>query len=264
MTKAIDIIHSKVKGIKPKVGIILGSGLGIFSEHILDKTIIKYRELPGFPDAGVDGHLGEFIIGTINNKEVILLNGRSHYYENGRADAMRVPISTLKKLGCETLVVTNAAGSIMSEAKPGSIMLLTDHINFTGVSPLFGEEGSSRFLDMVNAYDSQLLQKFRLIAQSKKLTLHEGVYIWFCGPNFETPAEIAAAKSLGANVVGMSTVPEVILARYYGIKVAAISIITNMAAGMSDFTLSHEQTIENAELATQNVQILLSEFLLNY
>ena len=264
MTTATDIINSKIRGIKPKVGIILGSGLGPFADLILDQTVIQYSELPGFPDAGVDGHAGEFIIGTIHNIEVILLKGRSHYYEQGNVDAMRLPISTLKKLGCETLILTNAAGSLMPEAKPGSIMLLTDHINFTGVSPLFGEKGSSRFVDMVDAYDVQLLQKFRAIAQSKRLTLHDGVYIWFCGPNFETVAEIAAAKSLGANIVGMSTVPEVILARYFGIKVAAISIITNMAAGMSDSTLSHEQTIENADMATQNVQILLSEFLLNY
>ena len=177
---------------------------------------------------------------------------------------MRTPIHTLKELGCDLLILTNAAGSLVSEAQPGSIMLLTDHINFTGVSPLFSEIESSRFVDMVDAYDPNLCDQLRKAALSKGITLHEGVYIWFCGPSFETPAEIKAAKKLGAAVVGMSTVPEVILARFFGLKVAALSIITNMAAGISNIALSHDQTIENAKYATHNLELLLGDFILNY
>ena len=143
-------------------------------------------------------------------------------------------------------------------------MLLKDHINFTGVSPLFGESENSRFVDMVNAYDPTLRQKIRSIADEKNINIHEGVYIWFCGPSFETPAEIQAAKSLGADAVGMSTVPEVILGRYFGLKVVALSIITNMAAGMSDLALSHEQTMENADHAAKDLELLLTEFLGTY
>jgi purine-nucleoside phosphorylase len=142
---------------------------------------------------------------------------------------MRTPVQTIKELGCETLILTNAAGSLLPESQPGSVMLLTDHINFTGVSPLFGETETSRFVDMGGAYNPSLCEKFRNAAKTKNITLHEGVYVWFCGPSFETPAEIRTAKLLGADAVGMSTVPEVILARFFGLKVAAVSIITNMA-----------------------------------
>ncbi|MBT3500989.1 MAG: purine-nucleoside phosphorylase [Candidatus Marinimicrobia bacterium] len=260
----VDLIHSKSEGHNPKVGIILGTGLGPFAENIKNKTIFSYDDLYGFPDAGVKGHAGQLILGEINGTEVAVLQGRAHYYETGNPDVMRIPIETLKDLGCETLLLTNAAGSLLPEAQPGSIMMLTDHINFTGVNPLFGETETSRFVDMANAYHPTLCEKFRTVADSKNITLHEGVYIWFSGPSFETPAEIRAAKLLGADAVGMSTVPEVILARFYGLKVAAISIITNMAAGMSDEHLTHAHSIENAKKATNDIQTLLSEFLLNY
>jgi purine-nucleoside phosphorylase len=170
----------------------------------------------------------------------------------------------LAELGCEILILTNAAGSLNVEAQPGSVMLVTDHINFTGVSPLFGAQGNSRFVNMVDAYDTDLRAAFQEIANQNKIKLHAGVYIWYCGPSFETPAEIRTAKTLGAQAVGMSTVPEVILARFYGLKVAAVSIITNMAAGMSDDALSHDQTMENANQAANDLQALLSEFLSNY
>lgn len=261
---AAAIIRSKAPDRQPKVGIILGSGLGPFAERVENQTVISYDDLPGFPDAGVQGHAGQLVLGTVHGTEVAILQGRAHYYEKGEADVMRTPIQVLKELGCETLLLTNAAGSLVPEAQPGSVILLTDHINFTGVSPLFGETESSRFVDMVNAYDPNLCGQFRNAANSKDIKLHEGIYIWFCGPSFETPAEIKAAKTLGADVVGMSTVPEVILARFYGLKVAAVSIITNMAAGMSDVALSHDQTMENANQAANDLQALLGEFLLNY
>ena len=261
---AAAIIRSKAAERQPKVGIILGSGLGTFADQVENQTVISYNDLPGFPDAGVEGHAGQLVLGSVGGTEVAVLQGRAHYYEKGQADVMRTPVETLKELGCETLLLTNAAGSLVPEAQPGSVMLLTDHINFTGVSPLFGETESSRFVDMVDAYDPTLGDQFRKAASEKDITLHEGVYIWFCGPSYETPAEIKAAKNLGADAVGMSTVPEVILARFFGLKVAAVSIITNMAAGMSDDALSHDQTMENANQAANDLQALLSEFLSNY
>jgi len=261
---ATAIIKSRANNRLPKIGIILGSGLGPFAVQVKNKTIIPYDDLPGFPDAGVQGHAGQLVLGTIHNTEVAVLQGRAHYYEKGEADVMRVPIQTLKELGCETVILTNAAGSLVPEAQPGSVMLLTDHINFTGVSPLFGEMTSSRFVDMVDAYHPSLCRQFKDAAEANNITLHEGVYMWFCGPNFETVAEINSAKIMGADAVGMSTVPEVILARFFGLNVAAISIITNMAAGMSDIELSHEQTMENATKAAQDLQTLLNRFLQDY
>ena len=258
------IICSKAPEREPKVGILLGSGLGSFTDLVEDQIIISYDDLQGFPNTGVQGHTGQLVLGKVHEIEVAILQGRAHYYEKGSADAMRTPIHTLKELGCDLLILTNAAGSLVSEAQPGSIMLLTDHINFTGVSPLFSEIEPSRFVDMVDAYDPNLCDQLRKASLSKGITLHEGVYIWFCGPSFETPAEIKAAKKLGAAGVGMSTVPEVILARFFGLKVAALSIITNMAAGISNIALSHDQTIENAKYATHNLELLLGDFILNY
>jgi len=264
MNKATAFIRSKASNIKPKIGIILGSGLGPFADRVDDQILISYDDLSGFPNAGVYGHAGKLVLGTIQGREVAVLKGRAHYYEDGQTGAMRTPICTLKELGCETIILTNAAGSLVPEAQPGSIMLLTDHINFTGVSPLFGERDSSRFVDMVDAYDPILCQAIRDSATKKGIVLHEGIYIWFCGPSFETVAEINAAKRLGADAVGMSTVPEVILARFFGLKVAAISIITNMAAGMSKKALSHDQTIKNANITANYIQELLEDFLLGY
>jgi len=173
-------------------------------------------------------------------------------------------VRTLAELGCEALVVTNAAGGLDDDMQPGSIMLMTDHINFTGQSPLFGSLGDDRFVDMSAAYDVELRQRILALAKGMDVDLHQGVYGWFAGPNFETPAEVRAAGILGANAVGMSTVPEVILARHAGLRVAGLSIITNRAAGLSDTPLSHAQTKTNAALATDNVQRLLTAFLTGY
>ena len=262
--KTVEIIRSKAKDRHPRVAIILGTGLSSFAENVQNKIIFSYKDLPGFPDPGVKGHAGQLILGQINDIEIVVLQGRAHYYESGKPDIMKSTIETLNDLGCETLLLTNAAGSLIPEMPPGSLMLLTDHINFTGVSPLFGETETSRFVNMTDAYNPLFCDKFRDAAKAKNIKLHEGVYIWFSGPSFETLAEIQAAKLLGADVVGMSTVPEVILARFYGLNVAAISIITNMAAGMSDEHLSHTHSIVNAEKAITDLQTLLSEFLLQY
>ncbi len=257
----IKIISKSAKSFAPRVGLILGSGLGQFCDHVEVVSSIDFGELPGFPVAGVGGHAGKLLLGHVSGTDVIILQGRAHYYEKGKADAMAIAIGTLKAIGCQSLVITNAAGSLISEATPGSVMLITDHINMTGISPLFGVESNQRFVDMSDAYSDELNDAMRSAANASNINLHEGVYAWMSGPQFETPAEIRAIKSLGASAVGMSTVPEVILARYQGLPLCALSVITNYAAGMSETALSHEQTISFASQAADTVECLLIAYL---
>jgi len=258
------VIAERAPDIFPRVGLVLGSGLGPFADSIEDATVISYADLPGFPTPGVAGHAGQLVLGRVGDTHVAAMQGRAHFYETGNVDAMKTPVRALNKIGCETLVVTNAAGSLDTEAGPGSVMMLTDHISFTGVSPLFGEQGNDRFVDLYNAYDADLREEMREAADTAGVTLHEGVYMWFCGPHFETPAEIHAAGILGATAVGMSTVPEVILARQAGMRVAALSIITNLAAGMSSVALTHDQTMTMAARAAGYVQALLTQLLSDF
>jgi purine nucleotide phosphorylase len=253
-----------MSGFKPQVGLVLGSGLGAFVNYVERFVSIEFCELPGFFTAGVGSHAGRLVLGYVGAVRVAVLQGRTHYYENGQADAMVVPIQTLKAIGCESLVLTNAAGSLLQEVGPGHIMLLTDHINMTGQSPLFGVQGNTRFVNMVNAYDLQLSGLMRQVAQQKKLSLCDGVYAWMSGPQFETPAEINALRVLGADAVGMSTVPEVIIARHQGLRVVALSIITNHAAGMAATPLSHEHTITSAAKAINAMHSLLTGYLAQY
>ena len=257
------VIAGRAGGSSPRTGIILGSGLGGFADAVEEAVAIPYGDLPGFPETGVAGHAGRLILGRIGGAAVAVMQGRAHYYESGAPDAMKVAVRTLGGIGCHTLLVTNAAGSLNPDAGPGSVMLISDHISFTGVSPLFGETGNERFVDLGNAYDSGIRAAFHAVAEAQGIVLHDGVYMWFCGPHFETHAEIRAAAVLGADAVGMSTVPEVILARHAGLKVGALSIITNAAAGMSDSELSHQQTMANAALASDAVTRLLQGFLAN-
>lgn len=258
------VINQAAKGFMPQVGMVLGSGLGSFADQIDAIASISFDDLPGFPQAGVGGHAGRLVLGQIGTARVAVLQGRAHYYEQGQADVMAVAIQTLKAIGCEALILTNAAGSLVNEAGPGSVMLITDHMNMTGVSPLFGAQGNQRFVDMTQAYHLSMNEAMRSAAKASNVTLHEGVYAWMCGPHFETPAEIRALKVLGAQAVGMSTVPEVILARHQGLPLCALSIITNYAAGMSPTPLSHEQTMAYAKLATNGVEGLLKAFLETY
>jgi purine-nucleoside phosphorylase len=260
-SKVLEVIRSKTDKPFAEVGIILGSGLGSFIEEIQDKVIYSFEEIPGFPITTVEGHKSQLILGQINGVQIAVLQGRVHYYEDSNIDAMKIPLQTLKALGCSTIILTNSAGSLKPNAKPGEVILLTDHINYMGISPLFKEKGNARFVNMVDAYDPTLRDLFLKGAKQKNILLHEGVYFWFCGPNFETPAEIRGVKILGGDVVGMSTVPEVILARYLGLKVAALSVVTNMASGMDDQPLSHERTIENAKKGIFNLKKLLVNFL---
>lgn len=257
-----EVIARRAPGFRPKVAVVLGSGLGGFADQVQQVAAIPYDELPGFPQTTVGSHAGRLVLGQVGPTPVAVLQGRSHYYERGRPDEMKVAIRTLAEIGCETLLQTNAAGSLRLDMPPGSVMAITDHINFTGANPLFDAgPGDSRFVDMVDAYDPALRQALLAAADVAGVVCHQGVYIWFSGPSFETPAEIRAARVLGADAVGMSTAPETILARHAGLKVVALSLMTNYAAGLVPGKLGHEQTIAVAKAAAADVQRLLRVFL---
>jgi purine-nucleoside phosphorylase len=242
MQAAARTIESALGGIKPKTAMILGSGLGELASEVTGSIRLPYGELPGFRTGGVSGHAGEVIAGHLNSIPVILLSGRVHYYENGDAAAMRTPLETLKALGVQRVLLTNSAGSLRQDMPPGSVMMISDHVNWSGANPLIGEASDARFTGMTNAYDRDIMVAFRQAAEAQTVFLHEGIYIWFSGPSFETPAEIRAARLFGADAVGMSTVPEVILCRFLGLTCAAFSVITNYAAGMTGDELSHDET----------------------
>lgn len=246
MKTAIDILVERLKGLQPRLALVLGSGLGGLANEVENAIRIPYGDLPGFPHSGVSGHAGEIVAGTLSGIAVIMLAGRAHYYEKANAAAMRPAIEALAGIGVTHLFLTNAAGSLEPDMGPGSVMLLSDHINFSGSNPLFGEPSDRRFVGLSEAYDPGMRQAMREAAAGTGTKLHEGVYMWFSGPSFETPAEIRMARTMGANAVGMSTVPEVILARFCGLKVAAASVITNLAAGMSAGELSHQETKDMA------------------
>ncbi|SON54202.1 Purine nucleoside phosphorylase 1 [Hartmannibacter diazotrophicus] len=240
-----------------RVGLVLGSGLGEFAASIEDAVRVPFARLPGFPVSTVSGHAGEMIVGRLAGVDVAVMSGRLHYYEQGDAAAMRAPIETFASLGCSSLILTNSAGSLDPEMNPGDLMMITDHINFSGTNPLIGERSERRFVGMTNAYDADLQEEFRRAASAEQVKLHEGVYMWFAGPSFETPAEIRAARILGASAVGMSTVPEVILGRFFGLRVAAVSTITNLAAGMTGDELSHAETKELAPVGAEKLARIL-------
>ena len=241
-------------------GLILGSGLGHIAGEV-EGVQIDYADLPGFPHAGVSGHTPKLAIGTLEGARVAVFGGRAHYYESGKGDAMRLSLEVLKALGAEKLIVTNAAGSLRPEPPPGSLMMLSDHINFSGLNPLIGEASDARFVPMTDAHDPAIRAALRDAAKAEGVDLAEGVYAWYSGPSFETPAEIRAIRILGGDAVGMSTVPEVILARFLGLKVAAISVITNMAAGMSEEKISHEHTKAMAPLGAAKLERVLRRYL---
>jgi len=260
-----DVIARAAPGFRPKVAVVLGSGLGGFVEEVKAVAAIPYGELEGFPRTSVSSHAGKLVLGHVGPTAVAVLQGRAHYYENGRADEMKGAIRAMAELGCETLLPTNAAGRLRLDMPPGSVMAITDHINFTGVNPLFGAgSGNDRFVDMVAAYDPTLVKKLLMAAKQANVLCHDGVYMWFSGPSFETPAEIRAARVLGADAVGMSTAPETILARHAGMKVVALSLMTNYAAGLVPGALGHDQTIAVAGSAAGDVRRLLRLFLEQY
>ncbi len=251
-------LRAKAPGIRPRIAVVLGSGWDAFSGQLHDTVRIPYADLAGFPMAGVAGHRGELLLGQFAGHAVAVLSGRQHAYETGAVDAMALPLRALHAMGCDTLVQTNAAGSLDPAMLPGSLMLVSDHINLPQRSPLVGQVGPQRFVDMAKAYDPDLRERARALALDLGLRLHEGVYLWAMGPQFETPAEIRAFAMLGANAVGMSTVPETIIARHAGMRVLALSLITNMAAGLSDETLSHAHTLAQAQAASERAGAMLA------
>jgi purine-nucleoside phosphorylase len=261
MKAAIDLLVGKLGGLVPRHGIVLGSGLGSLVGELTDAVRIPYKDLPGFPVSAVSGHAGEVVAGYLGGTPIIMLSGRVHFYEKGDAGAMRLPIEVLKGLGVQSLILTNSAGSLREEMPPGSVMQITDHINYSGMSPLIGEESDRRFVGMTNAYDTELSSAMSRAAEKLNIKLARGVYMWFSGPSFETPAEIRMARILGADAVGMSTVPEVIIARMLDLRVAAASVITNYGAGMTGAELSHEETKDMAPVGGARLAAILKEMI---
>lgn len=261
MKAAVDLLVERLNGLMPRYGIVLGSGLGSLVEEVRDPIRISYSDLPGFPLSGVSGHAGELVAGYLGRTAVIMLAGRMHYYEHGDPNAMRKPLEVLVGLGVKSLILTNAAGSLREDLPPGSVMQITDHINFSGKNPLIGESSDGRFVGMTSAYDATLSAAMQRAAIAEGVPLAQGVYMWFSGPSFETPAEIRMARILGADAVGMSTVPEVILARFFGLRVAAASVITNYGAGMTGGELSHEETKDMAPIGGKRLASILKRMI---
>ena len=261
---AKEYIKSKMDGRTPKIAIILGSGLGVLAEDIENSVRIPYSEIPNFPVSTVSGHVGELIIGTINNIDIIAMNGRVHYYEGHSIEEVIFPIRIFALLGIENLILTNAAGGINTGYVPGSFMVIKDHINFSGVSPLRGknlDEFGVRFPDMTEVYNRDLMEKLKAVVYNNTQKRYEGVYAYMQGPHYETPAEIRMLRTLGADAVGMSTVPEAIVARHCGINVVGISCITNLAPGIAKNPLSHEEVKAIADAAKGVFKTIIKEFI---
>lgn len=249
---------------KPTAGIVLGSGLGAFATRVKDAVRIPYREIPGFPVPSAEGHAGELVIGTIGDTAVACMAGRVHQYEGYSPQDAVFGVRLLGLLGVKTLVLTNAAGGIHPSYTPGQLVLITDHINLQGTNPLIGpnlDELGPRFPDMTEAYSPRLRALAHEVAMSVDVPLAEGVYMALLGPSFETPAEIRAFRTLGADLVGMSTVPEVIAAHHMGIACLGISCVTNVAAGLSGQKLSHEEVLETGRLVQAKFERLLEALL---
>jgi xanthosine phosphorylase len=248
----------------PRVGVVLGSGLGAVADAVEDPVVVGYEELPGFPRPTVSGHAGKAVLGTIGGVPVAVLQGRAHLYEGGSFDELRTPVRALRAAGASVLVLTNAAGSLRPEVGPGSLMAITDHINMTGVNLLMGPNDDAigpRFPSLRDAYDPELLTSLRASARELGIPLSEGVYVAVGGPSFETPAEIRAFRVMGADAVGMSTVQETIVARHCGLRVAAVSVITNLAEGMTDEPINHGQTLRAAQDGAADLARLLLDFI---
>lgn len=240
--------------------IVTGTGLGALVDRLDTSISVPYGEIPGFPPPGVSGHRGRLHGGTLAGRTVLLFEGRAHAYEAGDAAVMRVPIGVAKALGAGALLLTNAAGSLRPEIGTGRLVTLTDHLNLSGLNPLIGEASDARFVPMVGAYDAALRDRLAGAAAECGIPLAQGVYAWFSGPSFETPAEIRMAARLGADLVGMSTVPETILARFFGLRVAALSVVTNLGAGIDDGDPHHDETKAVAARAADDLARLVTAF----
>lgn len=258
--RAAAIIRERTGGLSPRAAVVLGSGMGTLAEAVEAAVAIPFAGLPGFPAPGVQGHDGSLVIGRLGGTPVAVMRGRGHYYENGDPNVMRGALEGLAAAGCDTVILTNAVGSLRPEVGPGSLMLIADHINLTGINPLVGTAGASgRFVDMTRAYDAEIGRRFRDAAARLGIDLADGTFMFFTGPSFETPAEIRAARVLGADSVGMSVVPEVVIARHIGLRVGALSLVTNLAAGMvPGETLSHERTLSASAAGAESARRLIT------
>jgi purine-nucleoside phosphorylase len=256
-----EFLKSKLGDFKPEVALVVGSGLGGVAAALEKPVTIPYADIPHFPQPTVAGHAGQMVFGTLAGKKLMMLSGRSHLYEGCTAEEVVYPVHVIDSLGVKVLVVTNAAGGINPQYNPGDLMIIEDHINFLGVNPLIGmENGGLKFVDMTQAYSTRLREKLDNAAERAGLVLRRGAYLATTGPNYETPAEVKAFAWIGADVVGMSTVLEVIVARYHNIEVAGLSCITNMAAGISSKKLSHEEVLATGKATEEKLIKLLTEF----
>jgi purine-nucleoside phosphorylase len=258
---AASFINDKLKQ-QPKIGLILGSGLGVLADDIENPVKIPYNEIPGFPVSTVEGHAGQLVCGQLSGVEVIAMQGRFHFYEGYSMDKVTFPVRVMKELGIEKLIVTNAAGGVNESFEPGDLVIITDHINNMGTNPLIGPNDSRfgvRFPDMSEAYSKKLRAVAKEVADKNNLHVKEGVYFGNPGPVYETPAEVRMIRTMGGDAVGMSTVPEVMVARHSGIEVLGISCISNMAAGILDQPLSHDEVIETTEKVKSSFLLLVNE-----
>ena len=256
---AVAYIRSRTD-MTPELGMILGSGLGDFADTLENPVVIPFADIPDFPTATVPGHTGAFVFGTKHGRRVVCLQGRLHYYEGHPMQVLTLPVRIMARLGVKLLVLTNAAGGVNKDYRPGSLMLISDHINYSGMNPLIGvtdPELGTRFPDVTDLYSSTLRLKLKMAAVEAGIPLRQGVYMMFSGPNYETPAEVRMARILGADAVGMSTVPEAIVAAQCGIKCLGISCITNLAAGVSPTKLSHQEVMETAAMAHDQFRDLI-------
>lgn len=261
--KSIEIIRRKTDFV-PEIGLILGSGLGDYAEQIENPVVIPYGEIPDFPVSTVAGHAGQFVLGTCKGKNVIAMQGRVHYYEGYSQRMITLPVRIMKRLGVQYMVLTNAAGGVNRNFDPGTLMMIRDHINYSGVNPLMGAnwgEDGPRFPDMTRVYAAELRTRLRSAAAKKGIKLEEGVYMMFSGPCYETPAEVRLAGILGADAVGMSTVPEAIVCAHCGIPVIGISCITNFGAGILEQPLNHKEVVETAARVKKTFVELLDTIL---
>ncbi len=265
-TESSEIIKQKLPQFQPEIAIVLGSGLGVLAEHIDNPTVVPYEQLPGFHKPGVEGHGGKLFLGHLQGVPVMCLQGRAHFYEGVDNETIQTMVRTARALGCKTWLATNASGSLHADTPPGSLVAIKDHINLQFNNPLVGPNDDNfgpRFIGMEDAYNAQMRKELAAIARSLNIPLKEGVYLGVLGPSFETPAEINAFRILGADLVGMSTIPEVIAARHCGMKVMAIAVITNLAAGMHNVNLTHDETLKGAKLGAQSLVQLVLKFLEN-
>lgn len=261
--ESVNYIENKLK-FKPEIGVILGSGLGDMADSVEERTVIKYSEVPNLPVSTVQGHAGQFVVGKLNGKNVIMMQGRFHFYEGYEIQDVVLPIYIMKNLGVKSIMVTNAAGGANTSYNPGDLMIIKDHINFCGHNPLIGKNDDKigpRFPDMSEAYSKEYIKLAKEVSKELGLKMQEGVYMMFSGPTYETPAEVRMARMLGADAVGMSTVPEVISANHCGLKVLGISCITNMAAGVLDQPLNHEEVIETSARVKKDFVALVKEII---